>query len=100
MAMERDTLFTSILQAVERIHPCTSILLAVERDIPFTSILLAVKTGVTLKVLRRLLMVLFLLYGVEKSLVNGGMPEKKSVQHRHSGIWFSPVPLVTDLVRH
>jgi hypothetical protein len=81
VAVDRDTPCMFLLVVVERIHPacpycwrwkgihpshpycwlwkdtpCTSILLAVESDTPSTS--------------RRLPMVLFLLYDVEKSLVN------------------------------
>jgi hypothetical protein len=67
------------------------------------------KKGYTLHVHRQLLMTLFLLYDIEKSYINAGMPEKNKYgigissgsQLAQSGIGipasrFSPVPLVTD----
>jgi uncharacterized membrane protein YphA (DoxX/SURF4 family) len=81
----------SILLAVERDTPCMCILLAVGRGTPCTSILLVVVMVVkrytlhiqtegsgkcyNLYIHRRLLLVFFLSYDVEKSHVIAGMPE-------------------------
>ncbi len=124
LLVERNTPCTSIMLASEMDTPYTSIMLAVERDLPCTSILLSVEVnkpctpycwccwwwkGYTLHIHRQVLMVLFLLYDIEKSYVNARMPEKFSpasaflpvvsrlspaLAFRHQGlVWYRNAPI-------
>ncbi len=95
LVVERNTPCTSILLVAQKgtSTTCTCIQLLLEMDTPCTSILLVVKTerntpckfkllisgkDYTLHVHKRLLLVLFLQYEVEKSYINEGIQEKIS----------------------